>query len=204
MTAMVRADAADVEALASLLADAFRDDAFTSWFVGEASRKRGGLVRFFRTALARLALPHGETYKTADGAGAALWVPPGRWRLGWFEELRLLPTVMGLTGAGRVLSVLSGLEALEKRHPREPHRYLMFVGVAPAVQGRGHGAALLEPVLRQCDEEGVPSYLETANARTVPFYERLGFAVREQFRIPHGGPPMWLMWREADEQVNRA
>lgn len=27
-------------------------------------------------------------------------------------------------------------------------------------------------------------------------YERHGFEVTEEFRLPKGGPPLWRMWRE--------
>ena len=51
-------------------------------------------------------------------------------------------------------------------------------------------------VLERCDEEGIPAYLESSNARNVPFYRRHGFGVTTELQIPGGGPMLWLMWRE--------
>jgi ribosomal protein S18 acetylase RimI-like enzyme len=42
-------------------------------------------------------------------------------------------------------------------------------------QSRGLGAQLLRPMLKRCDNERLPAYLESTNPRNVPFYESLGF-----------------------------
>ena len=73
--------------------------------------------------------------------------------------------------------------------------YLSIIGTDPAAQGRGVGSALLEPVLRQCDEDGIPAYLESSKERNVAYYARHGFRVRDELTLPRG-PRMWLMWRE--------
>jgi ribosomal protein S18 acetylase RimI-like enzyme len=52
---------------------------------------------------------------------------------------------------------------------------LPLIGVEPIHQGRGLGNALMENVLKRCDEERLPAYLESTNPRNIPFYERLGF-----------------------------
>ena len=53
----------------------------------------------------------------------------------------------------------------------------------------------MQPVLERCDAEGTPAYLETDTERNVQLYERHGFEVTEEFDLPGGGPPVWLMWR---------
>jgi hypothetical protein len=40
-----------------------------------------------------------------------------------------------------------------------------------------------------------PVRLETPTPSNLPFYERLGFAVRHSTTLP-GGPKVWTMWRE--------
>ena len=49
----------------------------------------------------------------------------------------------------------------EGKHPREPHWYLALLGVDPALQGRGFGPHLMQPVLDRCDSDRLPAYLET-------------------------------------------
>jgi hypothetical protein len=60
----------------------------------------------------------------------------------------------------------------------------------------GFGAALLRPMLERCDADGVPAYLEATSPRNRALYERHGFEVTEELKLPAGGPPIWLMWRE--------
>jgi GNAT superfamily N-acetyltransferase len=90
---------------------------------------------------------------------------------------------------------LRGLNLMESKHPHDQHYYLPYVAVAPAWQGKGIGTALLQPVLRRCDDEGVPAYLEATSPRNRTCYERSGFHVTQEFTFPDG-PPMWAMRRE--------
>jgi GNAT superfamily N-acetyltransferase len=91
--------------------------------------------------------------------------------------------------------VLKALTVLEGKHPREPHYYLVFIGVEPDWQGRGLGGAVLAPVLNRCDTEGMPAFLEASTPRNRTLYERHGFTVMEEFTLGSGAPPQWRMWR---------
>jgi len=81
-------------------------------------------------------------------------------------------------------------------HPREePHWYLAIIGVDPARQGYGVGAALLRSRLRRCDQEGLPAYLESSNRENVPLYQHFGFHVTGTLGLPEGAPVVNTMWR---------
>jgi hypothetical protein len=54
----------------------------------------------------------------------------------------------------------------------------------------------MQPVLEQCDTEGLPAYLESSKEKNIPLYERYGFKVTDELRLVKGGPPLWPMWRE--------
>jgi GNAT superfamily N-acetyltransferase len=190
-----KATVADVPVLTGVLAQAFAHDPVINWIVRQDAKRDDGVRRFFDLSLRRLTLPYGEVYTTLDRSGAALWTPPGRWKLGPAEQLRLVPQGVRVTGLRRLPAVMLGLDALERRHPRAEHYYLLELGVLPSFQGQGIGTALMQPVLAQCDRTGAPAYLETAVERNLPLYERNGFRITEEFQIPHGGPKAWLMWR---------
>ena len=64
-----------------------------------------------------------------------------------------------------------------------------------ANQGKGIGSALLVPGLAQCDETGLPAYLESSKHSNIAFYRRHGFEVTGEIQLPLGGPPIWPMWR---------
>ena len=92
----------------------------------------------------------------------------------------------------RVVTVNS---LMEEHHPQETCAYLWLVGVEPTMQGRGHGSALMAPVLRRCDAQRKPAYLKATTTRSRDLYLRHGFQVVTKLTVP-GGPPMWPMWRE--------
>jgi GNAT superfamily N-acetyltransferase len=186
----------EVPRIATALARAFEDDPVMSWIFRKDSERLARLERAFGLFLRRIWLPREECYAADRLFGAALWLPPNTWHLGVVDQLRLLPSMIGVTG-GNLPRLSRVLNIIEKKHPKEPpHYYLAVLGVEPELQGRGFGGALMQPVLARCDREGVPAYLESSKRRNVVLYERHGFRVVEEVRLPKGGPPLWRMWRE--------
>jgi ribosomal protein S18 acetylase RimI-like enzyme len=187
---------ADVPRVAKALASAFEDDPVMTWIFINDAEQHGRLERMFTFFLHRIWLEHDECYAPDGMFGAALWLPPGKWHLGPLAQLRLVPGMVAVMGRslGRGFQAV---QAIEKRHPSHPpHWYLPTLGVEPEYQGRGFGSALLEPVLARCDRDRVPAYLESSKRRNVVLYERHGFRVVEELRLPKSGPPIWRMWRE--------
>jgi GNAT superfamily N-acetyltransferase len=86
-------------------------------------------------------------------------------------------------------------ETMALHHPHEPHWYLNVISTLPSHQGRGLGAAVLEPVLAQCDADGARAYLESTNPRNRTLYRRSGFVDGDEIQIPDG-PTMLAMWRD--------
>ena len=190
-----KATRADADALVDVLVRSFDADPVANWFVRQDERRAEGFEAFFGTAVRQLTLPHGEVYTTADRAGAALWVPPGRWRMGWARQLLLLPRGLRASGPRGLPRSLRSLAALDRLHPRWPHLYGMFIGVDPDQQGRGIGSALMRTVIERCDRTGLPAYLEGTAEDNVRLYERFGFRTVQQLALPGAGPTSWLMWR---------
>ena len=195
-----RAAPADRDALAAMLTRAFDDDPVTTWFFPDAERRAARAEAFFRRVV--LAGPYGRAgdVYTTDGLGsAAIWLPPGRWRLSVPDQLRLLPAILRIVPVRSLPSRLAGFNQIEARHPHDPpHWYLSTLGTDPDQQGHGLGSALLADQLRRCVADALPAYLESSKARNVPFYERHGFVVREIVELPDG-PRLWLMWRDPHE-----
>jgi ribosomal protein S18 acetylase RimI-like enzyme len=186
---------ADAPRMARALARAFEHDPAAAWFFPDERRRLRRLERAFEIAVTRVFLPRGTCFTTDGGVGAALWSPPGAWRLSVWAQLRLLPATARAYGRDLPRS-MRGFAFLEHHHPAgPPHWYLPFLGVDPDWQGRGIGTALLRPVLDRCDARGLPAYLEASTPRNRACYERSGFGVTEEVRMP-GGPGWWLMWRD--------
>ena len=188
--------AEDVPRLTAVLARAFDDDPIANWFAAQDQRRARRIYDFMHVGLKKMTLPYGECYTTPDLQGGALWTPPGKWKLGMLQQLLLIPSIVKCTTWRRLPKVMSGLTAIEKKHPSAPHYYLMVLGTEPALQGRGIGGQLMAPILERCDRERMPPYLESSKEQNVPLYERNGFKVTEEFTVPDGGPKLWFMWRD--------
>jgi GNAT superfamily N-acetyltransferase len=188
-----KAAAIDLGGITDALQQAFYDDPVMGYLFPEARSRRWRMAKMFETDLRAHHLRLNSVWTTADHAGAAVWAPPGHWRIGAREMIRHALPLMRAFGrhAPRAMRALSTVERL---HPHEPHWYLAILGTAPRHQGKGVGSALLAPALERCDTEGLPAYLESSKESNIPFYRRHGFEVTGEIHLP-GGPPLWPMWR---------
>jgi ribosomal protein S18 acetylase RimI-like enzyme len=191
---MFRATADDVPALAASLGRAFVDDPLMMWVFPHAERRPARIAGLFALLLRTHHLPSGEIWAADGHVGAAAWCAPERWRMSLRQQARTLPALLRLVGFDLFTRLRSLVEA-ERHHPTAPHWYLGMLGVDPDHQGRGLGSELLDPVLRRCDDEGIPAYLESSKQANVSFYVRHGFEVTEEISLGHG-PAIWGMWRE--------
>jgi GNAT superfamily N-acetyltransferase len=187
---------ADVHQLGQTIARAFQDDPALAWAVPDVQRRERFGPRYFELLIEHTYLPKGEVYMTKDGAAAALWAPPGKWQASVWSMLALLPVMVRACG-GHLSRALRMQKLMEKKHKEqcESHYYLAYVGTDPVNQGKGYGTALLAHMLRRCDAERVPAYLEASSPRNQALYYRHGFKVIEELIWPEGGPPFWRMWR---------
>ncbi len=190
------ATSADRKVVARILTAAFYDDPLMRWVFPHANRRKGALKRIFEMEAGNF-LKRGMVLLTENEQAAATWLPPGaKEPFCPLTVLRSFPTWFLAAGPLRSLQAVRSFVATERKHPKEPHYYLGSVGVAPEIQGQGFGSALLAEMMPRIDAEGAPSYLLSSNDRNVPLYERFGYQVIEEMRIPHGGPLVWSMWRE--------
>lgn len=182
-------------ALADSLAAAFMDDPILSWLIPDERRRPERLRRFFALELHHMGFARGTVWTPEDSQGAAICMPPGAW---------MMPTLVTIAQGprfarafGRRLPIATGLQnAMNIKHFKRPHWYVLAVGVRPEHQGQGLGSALLAPTLERCDREGLPAYLEASSERSAALYERLGFEHVRELRFA-SSPPLWLMLRPA-------
>jgi ribosomal protein S18 acetylase RimI-like enzyme len=181
---------ADARPLSGTMARAFEDDPVMSWLYPGVPR----LESFFLNFELKLHLGHGSVYTTDGVDGGAIWAPPGKWRTSVSDVIRVAPALLRATGT-RLRRALGAMQAVESKHPKEPHWYLAALGTHPTKQGKGVGSALITPILERCDAEGVPAYLESSKEANIPFYRRHGFEVTGEIHLPKG-PTVWPMWRD--------
>jgi GNAT superfamily N-acetyltransferase len=182
----------DVPSMADVLARAFADGPVTIWHVPDTGRRTEVMREFFAVGLEHVFLRQGVVYTThGETVGCCIWLPPGA------EAIRDEETAFFDQACERIFRDFPRsfqlFEIMEQIHPTEPRFYLPFVGVDPTQQGRGIGAALVAPILEECDHDGIVAYLE-ADDRSRPFHERNGFEVIRDVRLPDG-PSLWPMER---------
>jgi GNAT superfamily N-acetyltransferase len=184
----------DLPAMAATLASAFSADPIFMWLTPERNRE-ARLRRFFARQL-RDTLHHGGLVTSADGRGAAIWLPPDKWKVPVATIIRATPTMVGVF-AGRLPRLLSSLSTIERVHPHDPpHWYLEFLGTHREAQRGGVGSTVISLTLGRCDDEGVPAYLEASSPENVPFYRRHGFEVTETIELKGAPNPVWGMLRQ--------
>jgi ribosomal protein S18 acetylase RimI-like enzyme len=181
--------AGDVQRAVSVQVTAFSADPIMRWMWPEPRaylRHFPDLVHGFGGA----AFAHGAAHVTDAFLGGTLWLPPG---VAPDEEAleRLIDETIAEPAKSEVSSIL---EQMSAAHPKEPHWHLAFIGVDPAHQGKGIGAALLQHTLARVDEQHLHAYLESSNPANVSLYRRHGFEVIREIRVG-GAPPVIPMLR---------
>ena len=177
------------QAVATLTA-AFGSDPVVRWVWRDAAQY---LTYFgpFVDAFAGGAFANGSAHVAGAFAGVALWLPPGVTS----NEEAMGEIAEASIPADEQDEVFAFLGIQAEFHPHEPHWYLPLIGVHPAEQGRGYGAALLEYALATADAEQLLAYLEATSKLNRALYERHGF--EEIGVIQYGSsPPMWPMLRK--------
>ena len=183
----------DVTVLSRALAAAFQDDPIFGWLLRDERRRHDRLVRFFALEVGDVVLPSGAAWMSPEGSGACLELPPGGWRMPLRTQAVHAPQFAAVFGRSLPRALIT-ITKMERKHLREPHFYVPYVGVAPEGQGAGLGTRLLGRTLERADAAGLPTYLEATSERNAALYERLGFEHLGAFTVL-GSPPLWPMRR---------
>jgi ribosomal protein S18 acetylase RimI-like enzyme len=142
------------------------------------AQREQALRRYFEYSLAE-AQRTGRCIVASDPAlGAAAWLLPRAADVEAAEsqaKSEYLASILGPRGNDNYHRMVRYMEPLAARVVPGGSWYLSIVGILPAAQGRGIGAALLDETLAEASDARVSCYLETFTPRNVRFYERLGF-----------------------------
>lgn len=194
-------DRRDIADASALLVAAYQDDPLLFTLVPDEGRRTRVAQRVMAPVMAEV-MEDG----LADGAwvagrliGLALWMPPGTYPTASRRRLTDAPPALTLGrlagfGAGRIARALA---AIDHGHPRSPHWYLWFTGVAIGQRGMGVGTRLVEAGLARIDAEQEAAYAETFTERTRSLFERVGFETAGELLLGPDLAPGRQLWRPA-------
>ena len=176
--------------MVATIVHAFEADPAARWLYPDDAAYAESFPEFVR-AFAGRAIEDGTAHYAPGFAGAAFWFAPSVHG----DDQAVIALIERTVPSSRLDDAFELFDQMGEIHPREPHWYLPMIGVAPALQGRGHGSALLSHGLAICDREGMPAYLESSSAANLPLYRRHGF--RQIAELKAGSsPPIYPMLRE--------
>ncbi len=195
---MVKNKNEPIERYTGIMSRAFADDPVVNYLypVRELTPE---LESWFFGSGVRYYMEHGTALTTEEVNALALWLSPeqlnisilGMYRAGIFYN----PFKIGLRSMQRIYTSFSTTTRAHRKYTSGDHWYLYSLSVDPSDQGKGIGSSLMHPILQQADRDGLPCYLVASTDRSVPLYQRHGFRVIEELKLPNG-PPLWAMLRE--------
>jgi GNAT superfamily N-acetyltransferase len=186
--ATLSGDAEINEAIATLVL-AFVADPLARWMYRSPDQYLRQIPRLFR-ALGAGSFEAGAVHRSPNGAGVAIWFPPGV-----HGDTALVEAVIADSVARDMQGEVGAVfEMTEHHRPSEPHWYLSLIGVDALHQNQGYGAALLEHALYYCDGEHRAAYLWSSNKQNTSLYQRHGFEVVTTIQVG-SSPPIFPMLR---------
>jgi len=190
----------EIDEAIAVLTCAFMPDPIFSYFFPRPLDRAGVFAACFRAAVV-VHRRFGHVYVAKHAGvvvGTAVWRSPDAGEPSAEDmalEHRAAEAVAAIDPAAAA-GLLGGFKTIAAQHPAQPHWYLFFVGLDPALQGRGIGRRLLAPVLDAADASATPCYLETPFARTHAFYRGLGFDIASEGHPFVDAPTVWTMLRQ--------
>lgn len=199
-TDVVTLQPTQIDTASAVLAQAFNKNPIFHYFALEAEPARIDLIKWVAKAILRYSQPYNQIYTTKDNfKGVAVWLPPGKYPTNNLRFLLSLmhafPPKLRFKRLGQLISLFSTIEEHHQQDIPQPHWYLFMLGIAPNYQRQGIGSLLLQPILKQANQENLPCYLETSTEGGVRFYQRLGFEVVRSGNFPAANLQYWTLIR---------
>ena len=184
---LYRAGEKDIDRLAEVAADAYRDYPLHNWLTkGKYDAKASLLImRISLKTMVKDAVIYADSEEIN---GFAAWLPFG------FTGNKALPFLVngglnlilhsGLGIIGRLLTYENYAMNLKKKFTDNYDWYLYNLSIKKEAQGKGIASKLMRPMLKFCDDERMVAYLETNKDSNVSLYRHYGFELMKEELIP--------------------
>ena len=177
----------DIDRLAEVAADAYRDYPLHNWFTkGKYDAKASELL--MKITLKTMTEDAVICADSEEINGFAVWLPFG------FKGNKTLPFLKnggiklflytGIGFIGRLLTYEKYAMKLKKEFTDNYDWYLFNLSIKQDAQGKGIASKLMRPMLQFCDDEKMVAYLETNKEANVGLYRHYGFDLMKEELIP--------------------
>jgi ribosomal protein S18 acetylase RimI-like enzyme len=175
---------------------AFSTDPAARWMYPAPEQYLECFPTFVR-AFGGRAFDYGTASVAEEVRGAAMWLPPGVRP----DEGAIADLIQRTIPGAEQEPLFAVFDRMGQYHPDEPHWHLPLIGVDPTQQRKGYGSVLLAHMLRFCDHDSTPAYLESSNPVNIPLYQRHGFEVLGTIQVGTS-PPITPMLRRPRDPVD--
>jgi len=190
----------DVSQAVKVLADAFQYDPLWNKICEGESDLNKRFQTIFEVPV-KQCLKYGEVYAPSEALeGIIGWVPRKHadmtpWRIIRSGAIGAAMR-MGLNVSKKMGPIFKPINEDRHRHMTGyDYIYLLIVGIATELQGKGFGRKLLGLVIEESERKGLKLYLETETEENVEMYEHFGFKLLKKITLPIVDLPMWEMVR---------
>jgi ribosomal protein S18 acetylase RimI-like enzyme len=177
----------DLDRLAKVAADAYKDYPLHNWFTNGKYDARASelIMQISLKTMTEDAVIYADSEEIN---GFAVWLPFG------FTGSKTLPFLMngglnlilhsGLGIIGRLLTYETYAMNLKKEFTDNYDWYLYNLSIKKDAQGKGLASKLMRPMLKFCDDERMVAYLETNKSVNMGIYQHYGFNLMKEELIP--------------------
>ena len=177
----------DLDRLAQIAADAYRDYPLHNWFTkGKYDKIASELI--MQISLKTMTDDAVIYADSEEMNGFAVWLPLG------FTGSKTLPFLMngglklilhaGPGIIGRLLTYETYAMNLKMEFTDNYDWYLYNLSIKKDAQGKGIASKMMRPMLQFCDDEKMVAYLETNKESNVGLYRHYGFTLMKEELIP--------------------
>ena len=193
----------DLDRLAEVAADAYRDYPLHNWLTGGKYDAVASnlIMQISLKTMTEDAVIYADS---EEMNGFAVWLPFG------FSGSKTLPFLMsgglklilhsGLGIIGRLLTYENYAMNLKKEFTDNYDWYLYNLSIKKDAQGKGIASKLMRPMLQFCDDERMVAYLETNKEANVGLYQHYGFDLMKEELIPKTPVTHYSMVRQPKEK----
>ncbi len=197
---LIRVKRKNIRKAIDCLVEAFADEPMCNHIFSNVDKKKEALTAYIEY-IVKYGMRYGQVYTTSEKfEGVAIWIPSYHSDFSNWKSIKSGGIKMVLKLGFKIIKKIEGMndiiKTLRENLVKEPHWVLSPIGVAPEYQGKGFASKLIRPFLKYLDKQQISCFLETMTQENLALYERYGFDVVGEIKIPNTDLTNWGMLRK--------